>query len=83
MYRIIVERRAAKEINSLPNELLQDIILAIEKLKITPRPYGVKKLAGEEGWRIRIRTHRILYAIDDKERLVTIYRVKHRREVYK
>ena len=83
MYRIIVERKAAKEIKSLPREILQEVILAIEELKLTPRPSGVKKLAGEDGWRIRLRIYRILYTIDDKEKLVTIYRVKHRKDAYK
>ena len=83
MYRIIIERKAAKEINSLPNEVIQDVIPAIERLKLTPRPPGVKKLIGEEGWRIRVRRYRILYTINDKEKLITIYRVKHRREAYR
>ncbi len=83
MYKAIVERRAAKEINSLPEEIIQDIILAIEKLKSTPRPQGVKKLVGEEGWRIRIKIYRILYTIDDNEKIITIYRVKHRKDAYR
>lgn len=83
MYKVIVEHRAAKEINSLPQEIIQNIILTIEKLKLTPRPYGVKKLIGEEGWRVRIRNYRILYTIDDNGKIITIYRVKHRREAYR
>lgn len=82
MYKVIAERRAAKEINSLPHEIIQEIISSIEKLKSNPRPHGVKKLVGEDGWRIRIRTHRILYTINDKEMLITIYRVKHRKDAY-
>ena len=83
MYRIIIEDRAAKEIESLPNEIIQHVIDAIRSLKLNPRPHGVKKLLGEEGWRIRIRDYRVLYTIDDKQKLVSIYRVKHRREVYR
>ena len=83
MYRIIIDRRAVKEIESLPNEVLQRVTDAIVHLKLAPRPNGVKKLVGEEGWRIRIRDYRILYTIDDARKLITIYRVKHRREVYR
>ena len=83
LYRVIIERRAAKEIESLPNEIIQAVTDAIKNLKSNPRPQGVKKLIGEEGWRIRIRDYRILYIIDDSQRLISIYRVKHRREVYR
>jgi len=83
MYKIIIEQRAIKEIESLPNEIIQDIINSIRQLKTNPRPYGVKKLIGGIGWRIRIRDYRILYTIEDKQKLITIYRVKHRREVYR
>lgn len=42
MYKIIVERHAGKEIESLPKEIIQRIIVAIEGLKSNPRPNGVK-----------------------------------------
>jgi mRNA interferase RelE/StbE len=48
-----------------------------------PRPSGCEKLAGTDGWRIRVGDYRILYAIDDKIKLVTIYDSDHRREVYR
>ena len=83
MYRIIIERRAARDIESLPDEIIQRITDMIGSLKLNPRPHSVKKLLGDEGWRIRIRDCRILYTIDDEQKLVSIYRVKHRREVYR
>jgi mRNA-degrading endonuclease RelE of RelBE toxin-antitoxin system len=33
-----------------------------------------------EGWRIRVGNWRVIYTIDDEERLVTIVAVKRRRE---
>lgn len=83
MYHIIVEQKARKEIDALPNNILQLIIDAIGTLKINPRPHGVKKLAGENAWRIRVRHYRVLYTIDDQERLITVYRVKHRKDAYR
>ncbi len=83
MYRIIIEHRAVKEIESLPDEIIQRITDMIKSLKLNPRPHGVKKLLGDEGWRIRMRDYRILYTIDDEQKLISIYRVKHRREAYR
>lgn len=83
MYRVIIERRAAKEIERLPAEIIQGVIDTIKSLKSNPRPHNVKRLVGEIGWRIRISDYRILYVIDDSQRLITIYRIKHRREAYR
>jgi len=52
MYKIIIERRAAKEIESLCNDVIQRVTDAINCLNTAPRPHGVKKLAGKYGWRI-------------------------------
>jgi mRNA interferase RelE/StbE len=83
MYRVIVERKAVKEIEALADPILSRVMVEVEALASLPRPRGAKKLIGGAGWRVRVGDHRILYTIDDKSRLVTVYRVKHRREVYK
>lgn len=83
MYRIIIERRAIKELEAVSGDMVQSIIDTIHHLKFNPRPYNTKKLIGEDGWRIRVRDHRILYTINDSQKIVTIYRIKHRREAYR
>ena len=49
----------------------------------SPRPKGVEKIKNAGLWWVRQGDYRIVYNIDDKQRLVTIVRVGHRREVYK
>ncbi len=83
MYRIILENRAEKEIQALPNQVIQAVYDSIKELRNNPRPNGVKKLMGQDGWRVRVQDYRILYTINDKSRLVTIYRVKHRKDAYR
>ena len=83
MYRIIIENRAAKGIESLSDDIIQRVTDEIKRLESNPRPHGVKKLAGEDSWRIKIRTYRILYTIDDNQKLISVYRVKHRRDAYR
>ncbi len=82
MYRVLIENKVKREIKRLPEETLRRIISSIEELKVNPRPIGVKKLIEKDGWRIRVSKYRILYTIDDKNKTVTIYKIKHRREVY-
>ena len=83
MYRVIIKHKAAKEIEFLPGYVLQSVYDAIEDFKIHPRPRGVKKLIGHDGWRIRVHEYRVLYTIDDKQKLITVYRIKHRKDVYR
>ncbi|MBI2980491.1 MAG: type II toxin-antitoxin system RelE/ParE family toxin [Chloroflexi bacterium] len=45
-----------------------------------PRPSGCKKLRGTDLWRLRVERYRVVYAIDDKARLVTVVKVASRRE---
>ncbi|MBN1760649.1 MAG: type II toxin-antitoxin system RelE/ParE family toxin [Chitinispirillaceae bacterium] len=57
---------------------------AIDGLASEPRPHGVKKLSGTmDGYRILTGDFRILYTIDDRKKVVTVYRIRHRREVYR
>ena len=83
MYRIIIERKAAKEIENLPNDVIQRIADVIKSLGHNPRPHNSKKLTGEIGWRVRVGDYRILYTIDDSQKLITIYRVRLRKEAYR
>ena len=83
MYHIIIEQKVSKEILSLPKNIIQTIFEVVDDLKINPRPVSVKKLLEKDGWRIRVGVYRILYTIDDKKKLVIIYRVKHRKDVYR
>ncbi|MDO8446785.1 MAG: type II toxin-antitoxin system RelE/ParE family toxin [Deltaproteobacteria bacterium] len=51
-------------------------------LAYTPR--NSKKLSGGGSkWRIRVGDYKILYELDDAQRIVKVYRVAHRREVYR
>jgi len=53
-------------------------------LEQNPRPHGCTKLEGsEDEYRVRVGDYRILYVIDDKAKLVTVARVRHRREAYR
>ena len=51
-------------------------------LEDNPRPRGIKKLSGREEYRLRVGDYRVLYLVDDRNRIVTIVTIGHRREVY-
>lgn len=62
----------------------QRIVARIQVLASDPRPQGSEKLAGYTNrYRIRQGNYRIVYLIDDETRVVTVYRIGHRRDVYR
>ena len=83
MYRINLRRQAYTELETMPAHYARLISDHIDSLEGNPRPNDSKKLKGDSGYSLRVGTYRILYDIDDKARLVMIYRIKHRRDVYR
>jgi len=82
-YRIVLRKSAAKEIEKLDQKNISRVVGKIKTLTVNPRPPGCKKLSGEEKYRIRAGAYRILYQIVDHELIVTIVRVRHRRDAYR
>jgi mRNA interferase RelE/StbE len=83
-YAVIIENKAQKNFLMLSSPFDTAVKKHIDALEKDPRPVGVKKLAGAEyGYRVRAGDYRILYTIDDKRKIVTVFRIRHRREVYR
>lgn len=83
MYRVLLERGAEKDLIRLSSDIHDQIVAAIQKLAVNPRPPGCRKLTGSKyDWRIRVGDYRVIYEIADQIRIVRINRVRHRREVY-
>lgn len=82
IYRIVVTRPAQKQLLKLPKEATDQLQAAIDMLATDPRPSGVKKLKGREGYRIRVGDYRVLYSIFDAVLLVEIVKVGQRGNFY-
>ncbi len=73
-----------RELKKLAPKVRQELSAAISALATTPRPDGVTKLSGSKNsYRIRVGDYRVLYRITDKELLVLVVKVAHRRDVYR
>ena len=82
-YSVLILRRAQKELARLPLGIYERTKEAIRNLGDDPKPPGCRKLAGREGWRIRVGDYRIIYEIDAAQHSVTVLHVGHRRDVYR
>jgi len=84
IYRVALIPRAASELAALPREAQARIDARILALALNPRPPGVKKLKGEEGfYRSRVGDYRVVYSVHDKELLVLVVRIAPRSEAYR
>ena len=84
-YRVYIKRSAAKELEGVAQKSdRQRLTVRIQRLAGQPRPPGCEKLAGYED-RIRVRQgdYRVVYSIDDAHQIVTIFKIGHRRDVYR
>ena len=82
-YRIVLARSAERDMEALTDAVQERAERAIDTLRENTRPRGVQKLRGPADlWRIRVGDYRGIYRIDDKQRLVDISHVRHRRDAY-
>jgi mRNA interferase RelE/StbE len=83
-YRIEVRPRARRALRQLDAGARRAVAQAIDGFAREPRPSGARALTGHHPYlRIRIGDYRVIYAVDDAARLITVAVVGHRREVYR
>ena len=82
-YRIIIPKLVQKQLNDLPQKQRERLISAIRLLADEPRPSGVKKLKGyDKTYRNRVGDYRIIYKIEDQEKLILVLSSIHRKDAY-
>jgi mRNA interferase RelE/StbE len=83
-YRLQETAAALRDLQALPRDILIRIEARMQALTENPRPRGVERVQGTQaGLRVRVGAYRILYTVDDTQQVVTIGRVRHRRDVYR
>lgn len=82
-YNVLFRGKAAKQIKRLPPDYFRLVQTHIDGLSDDPYPPDSKKLEGEVGRSLRVGRYWVLYEVDDDAKQVVVYRVKHRREVYR
>ena len=78
MYRVVVKPVAEKELLRLAE---RDYVLLVQRLASLaedPWPRGAIKLKAKAFWRVRLGHFRIIYRIDDDQRLVEVVRIARR-----
>lgn len=83
-YRIEFARSAERDLRRIDRQIVPRIVSAIAVLETDPRPPGTKKLVGaDRTYRLRVGDYRVIYTVGDSIFIVSVDRIRHRREVYR
>lgn len=80
-YKIEFKPRAAKDLRSINNDDAKKILLKIRVMENDLAGNVTRLTDFEPQFRLRVGDYRALFNVEND--LITIYRIKHRREVYK
>jgi len=82
-YSIFFKESVHKDFEGIPKKYLRKILRRIKALEVDPRPHGCEKPTGQDRYRLRQGRYRILYAVEEDNRTVTVVKVGHRKDVYR
>lgn len=83
-YRLVFTPSAEKILLRLDTQTTQSITKKLEALIAGDQNLNVKKIVGKNFplYRLRVGNYRILYEVHQKEIIISIIRIAHRKEVY-
>jgi mRNA interferase RelE/StbE len=83
-FSVIFQPSVHRDLRILPKPMVARVLKRIEQLRSDPLPRQSLKLSlAENLFRVRVGDYRIVYEVDSKRRQITIYYVRHRRDVYR
>jgi len=82
-YWVTLRQSAEKELKRLGHVEQRRIGARLLALEDTPLPSGAIALQGRPGFRVRVGDYRVLYEVDHAQRIVSVFAIGHRRDVYR
>jgi len=83
-WRVELGRRGERDLDRLPVEDQDAVLVALQRLSDDPSRVDFRKLAGRSnGWRLRVGRWRVLLEGDNRSGVMTVTRVLDRRDAYR
>jgi len=88
-YEVLIDERIEKDLAKIPDHIVEKFVPLLDDFEINPirsRPgFDVKQMVGYSGntYRLRIGRYRVLYSVDDADKIVRITSIQHRGHIYK
>jgi mRNA interferase RelE/StbE len=81
-YSVLFTPLAETQLKKLDKPIQERIVSALDRIRIRPEHF-VEKLVGEPGFKFRVGDHRVILDILNKELIVLVLEIGHRRNIYK
>jgi len=83
-YKLFFDRDVEKDLSRIPKSDVRKIMSKVTKLYENPRPPQSLKLENSDiTYRLRVGDYRVIYQIDEGKKIVTVYHIRHRKDVYR
>ncbi|MGC8490286.1 MAG: type II toxin-antitoxin system RelE family toxin [Syntrophobacteraceae bacterium] len=83
-YRVLFSKSIRQDVRGIDKAQLSRIMDSIRTLAENPFPSGCKRLKGaRSSYRIRVGRYRVVYEVEVEAATVTIFRIRHRKVVYR
>lgn len=83
-YSVLFDRDVEKDLSGIPRGEVRRIMARLLALSDNPHPPHSAKIEGAASlYRLRIGNYRAIYQIDRAGMSITVYRVRHRKDVYR
>lgn len=83
MYKILLAREVEKQLASFDPRYKRSIIHALQRLSINPSLGGPLRYELKGLWRMRVGKYRVIYQVNQKSKMVTVWTIEHRKDVYR
>lgn len=90
-YDLRIDRQVIKDVARLDAKIFRQVVMRLLELGQDPRPHDSEELKGyrdprvpgRKGFGLDQGEYRVLYTVEEGSRVVTVFRVAHRRDVYR
>jgi mRNA interferase RelE/StbE len=79
-YQVVISPPAEKFVIRLPLRDYLALWRAMSSLSDEPWGGQIKKVVGSDLWRLRVGRYRVIYAVDEKEKIIYVEKIARRNE---
>lgn len=83
-YAIVLDKDVERDLKKIPRKIVETILKKVSGLAANPISPQSSKLSGTEAaYRLRVGDYRVVYTINHSVKEVTVYHIRHRKDVYR
>lgn len=83
MYQIIFESKAENQLKKLDKSIQDRILSSLNRIKIRPFDYDIKRLQGSPYYRLRVGEYRVILDIQQNKLIIIVVEIGSRKNIYK